>query len=246
MIATRLAILAVAATLVLAVLGATATDVQPSAQRVAVTAVIALIAPLFWPGKAATRVGTALRIAVWSSAAALLAGVALLVAGGPGHTLARTATACVGLFLILLVTHSVAAGLEGLVHTRAGDAEGAREMAGRTAATALAILGSLPLWFGPAAELLANREEWILDAVVGVSPLTHLAVASGNDLLRNQWFYQHSNLAALRYSYPGLTTLTASYVAIALTLLLVPQVARGPGRPTDSTVTTHPTTEHAK
>ena len=31
-----------------------------------------------------------------------------------------------------------------------------------------------------------------------MSPLTHLAVASGNDLLRNQWFYQHSNLASLQ------------------------------------------------
>ena len=26
--------------------------------------------------------------------------------------------------------------------------------------------------------------------MVGVSPLTHLAVAGGNDLLRNDWFYQ--------------------------------------------------------
>ena len=34
--------------------------------------------------------------------------------------------------------------------------------------------------------------------------LNNLAVATGNDLLRNQWFYQHSNLAGLRFDYPGL------------------------------------------
>ena len=108
------------------------------------------------------------------------------------------------LMLILLVTHAVAAGLEGRLRGQSGDAETAREMAGRAAALALALLGSLPLWLGPAAELLAGRHPWIIDAVVGMSPLTHLAVASGNDLLRNQWFYQHSNLAALQFSYPSL------------------------------------------
>ncbi len=80
----------------------------------------------------------------------------------------------------------------------------AREAAGRSAAVALALLGALPLWLGPVAETLSARHDWAIDAVVGASPLTHLAVASGNDLLRNQWFYQHANLAALLFSYPGL------------------------------------------
>jgi len=246
MIATRLAILAVAVALVLAALGAAETDLGPSARLVVVTAVAGLIAPLFWPGRAATPVRTALRIAGWSLAVAFLAAVAVQVAGGPGQPLARTATACAVLLLILLATHAVAAGLEEFVGTRAGDADGAREMAGRTAAIALAILGSLPLWLGPAGELLADRHAWTIDAVVGMSPLTHLAVASGNDLLRNQWLYQHSNLAALQYAYPSLTKLTLSYSAIALALLFVPLAARRPGRPTHSANTTHHPAEHVK
>ena len=71
MIAARWAMLAVASALMLAAFGATASDVQPSALRVAVTACIGLIAPLFWPGKAATPARTALRIAGWSAAVRL-------------------------------------------------------------------------------------------------------------------------------------------------------------------------------
>ena len=84
----------------------------------------------------------------------------------------------------------------------------------------------MPLWLGPAAELLASRLPWIVNAALGVSPLTHLAVASGNDLLRNAWFYQHANLAALQFSYPGLAEITLSYATVALTLALVPLASR--------------------
>ena len=94
-------------------------------------------------------------------------------------------------------------------------------MAGRTAALVLALLGSLPLWLGPVAELLSARHAWVIDAIVGMSPLTHLAVASGNDLLRNEWLYQHSNLAALQFSYPGLAHLAWSYASVCSMLALV-------------------------
>jgi hypothetical protein len=85
---------------------------------------------------------------------------------------------------------------------------------------ALACLGSLPLWLGPFAQLLGDRGGRFADAVVGVSPLTHLAVASGNDLLRNQWFYQHSNLAALPVSYPGVPAIALSYASVLSVLAL--------------------------
>jgi len=233
MIVTRWAMLAMAAVLILAAFGAMATDLQPSALRVAVTAIIGLLTPLFWPGRAATSARTALRIAAWSAAAACLAAIALRIAGNPGQPFARILAACGMLMLILFVTHAMAAGLEGRLRGQAGDSESAREIAGRTAAIALALLGSLPLWLGPAAELLAGRHAWIIDAVVGMSPLTHLAVASGNDLLRNQWFYQHSNLAALQFSYPSLAELILSYGSVSLALALIPLAPRRPRRPID-------------
>jgi hypothetical protein len=244
MITARWAMLAVAGVLMLAVFGAS--DLQPSALRLAVTAVIGLIAPLFWPGNAATLARTALRIAAWSAAVACMAAIALRIAGNPGQPLARILAACGMLLLILLVTHAAAAAIEARWHGQSGNAETAREMAGRTAALALALVGSLPLWTGPACELLAGRQPWIIDAAIGISPLTHLAIASGNDLLRNQWLYQHSNLAALQFSYPGLADVTVAYAAVLLLLVLFPLASLRRRRPIGGPVPTYPTMEQSK
>jgi hypothetical protein len=242
MIAVRFAALAAVTVLLLAAFGAT--GLQPSALRVAVTAVVGLLAPLFWPGAAPTLVGTALRVAGWSLAAACLAAIALRFAGD-GQPLARIFPACAMLMLILLVIHALAAGVER--HSRApANAERSRESAGRTAFVLLALAGSLPLWLGPAAELLARRQAWIIDAVIGVSPLTHLAVASGNDLLRNPWFYQHSNLAALQFSYPGVASLAIAYVLISVALAFVALAPLNPRRPIDRAGPTFPTRERTK
>lgn len=193
---------------------------QPSALRLLVAAVVGLLAPLCWPGNAATPARTAARVAGWSAGAAVLAAIALRILGGPVQTFSRLLASCSMLMLILLVTHAVAAGLEARWRARLADAPSARELAGRTSALALALLGSLPLWLGPVSELLSARHAWVIDAVIGISPLTHLAVAGGNDLLRNQWFYQHSNLAGLQFSYPGRVELTWLYGAVILLLAL--------------------------
>ena len=46
-------------------------------------------------------------------------------------------------------------------------------------------------------------------------------MASHNDLLRNQWFYQHANLAGLQVSYPGLDVLAWCYGTACLVLALI-------------------------
>ncbi len=231
------------ALVVLAAIGATTADMQPSALRVMVTAVVGLLAPLFWPGLGATPARTALRIAAWSVAAAALAALALRILGNPAQTFARILGPCMVLMLILLLAHAAAAGLEVRFRGRTGDAQCAREMAGRTVALLLALLGSLPLWLGPAGELLSGRHAWIIDAIVGISPLTHLAIASDNDLLRNEWLYQHSNLAALQLSYPGLAELTWSYVSVCLMLGVIALAFRQPGRRSVDATPTLSTTE---
>ena len=218
MIAARWAILAAATAGTLAAFGAPV--LQPSALRVAVTAAVGLLAPLFWPGRGATAARTVLRVVGWSAGAASLALIALLVAH---QGLIRIVPACAMLTLILIATLALAVAIERFRAGRSGNAEADREMAGRTATIVLAFLGAAPLWLGPAAELLVRRAPWVVDAVLGASPLTHLAVASGNDLLRNAWFYQHANLAALRFSYPALSDIILFYgaAAVALTLLAV-------------------------
>jgi hypothetical protein len=223
--------LLVASLLVLVALGAVGGELQPSALRVMVAAVFGLLAVLFWPGCAASPVRTTLRVAAWSATAAGLAAIMLTMLGNPPQPLAQVLASCAMLLLMLLPAHALAAWLEGLLMRRAAAAPGARsamvavgarELAGRVVAGTLALLGALPLWLGPAGELLSDRHPWLIDVLLGISPLTHLAVASGNDLLRNQWFYQHANLAALPFDYPGLRLLLPGYgLAVAVTALLV-------------------------
>lgn len=212
--------LLVATVLTLAAFGARSADLQPSAQRVLVTAVVGLLSVLFWPGVVATPARTVFRVVAWSGAAALLAAAALLVLGDSTHALAKLLSSCAMLLLILLVAHALIAALEMSLRAGSCATQGAGETASRSGALALAALGSLPLWAGPFAEMLSGRHEWAIDAAIAASPLTHLAVASGNDLLRNQWFYQHANLAGLQFAYPGLVEVIATYASACVLLAL--------------------------
>lgn len=211
--------------------GAGAEALQPSALRLAVTSVLAVLSLLFWPGAAPMPGATAWRVVGWSVAVALLAMstlVALRTAGLSMQPWPLVFASCGMLLLILIVAHALTVLLEWRLRARGADgADGplARESAGRTVAVLVALLGALPLWLGPVAELAARRLEWLVDGAIAASPLTHLAVASGNDLLRNQWLYQHANLAALQFSYPGLATLFWSYGTAGLALALLARLA---------------------
>jgi hypothetical protein len=224
--AARIAGLAATALFLLAALGATDLDLQPSARIVLVTTVFGLLAPLFWPGRTATARTTATRVVGWSLAAVGLSAAAAVMTGLGVDRLPRVSAVLVVLFLVLVVVHAVAAALEGLLQRRGSGPEAARESAAWLATAALLALGAAPLWLGPAAEIAIADRPAAVDAVVAVSPLTHLAVASGNDLLRNQWFYRHSNLAGLRFDYPQLGALLIAYSIIAAVLLLALAVPR--------------------
>lgn len=222
MIAARWGMLLVAALSILVASGATSAQGQPSL-RVAVTAVIGMLAPLFWPGCAATLSRTALRVVAWSAAAAAAAAIAIALLARVAQPWLRVASACAMLMAILVLTHAAAAAIERRCNASIDDAGSARELAGRTMAGALAALGTSPFWLGPLAESLSGRHPGIIDIVVGLSPVTHLAVAGGNDLLHNPWLYEHSNLAVLAVSYPGLATLAWGYgAALAMLAIVVP------------------------
>lgn len=230
MIAARLMMLFVAASLTLVASGATAPDLQPGALRVMAGAAVGLLAPLFWPGLAATPARTAMRIAAWSAAAAVLAAMAMRVFGHPARAFVPDLRVCGMLWLMLVLAHAAAAAIEAWLRGRSVNAQGARELAGHTVVAALAAFGSLPLWLGPAGELLSARHDGAVDVVLALSPLVHLAVAADNDLLRNDWFYQHSSLAGLQYGYPGLVGTVLSYAAACALLALAALAWRPPRR----------------
>jgi hypothetical protein len=158
----------------------------------------------------------------------------LLLIGRGHQTLGPIVSACAMLILVLAVTHALVAAIEKRLHARASDDDTARATCGATATLVLVLLGAMPLWLGPAAELASRAHPWTIDAVVGMSPLTHLAMASGNDLLHNEWLYDQSNLSKLAVSYPPMPAVLAGYASILLALVAFPLAQRvlrrrGPG-----------------
>lgn len=221
MIAVRWAMLLLAALSILAALGAMSVFGQPSLLRFEVAAVIAVLAPLFWPGLGMTPVRTVLRVLGWSCAAAAMAAIAIAVLSRPTQPWLPIAVVGAMLLAILILAHAAVVLLESRWRQRSLDADGARELAGRTICAALMLLGTLPFWLGPVADMLSTRHPSAIDFIVGLSPATHLAVASGNDLLRTPWVYEHSNLASLRVDYPEAAALAWGYGAACVALVLV-------------------------
>lgn len=217
----RWAMLVAAALAILVVSGATATPMQGSSLRLAVTAVFALLAPLFWPGCGPTLARTTLRVVAWSVAVAVSAAIAILAIARPAQAWLPVVQVCAMLLALLMLSHAAAAMLERRWRARSVDAADARGLAGRAAAVVLGLWGTLPFWAGPVAELVTPRHPGTIDAMLGASPLTHLAVAAGNDLLRNSWLYEHSNLAVLSVSSPEPAVLAWSYGSACLVLALV-------------------------
>lgn len=225
MIVARAAMLLGAVLIALVAVGA-GRDLPPSALRMTTGSMIALLAPLFWPGSTAERRATAWRILLWTAAASSIAAMSPLLLGAARPLSTALLRSSAMLAALLLTSHVLVACLERRWARHRGDAREAREQAGRTVTLVLALLGSLPLWIGPMAELLSARHAWAIDAALAVSPLTHLAVAAGSDVLRTPWLYQHSNLARLQSDYPGLPGLAGFYAALCLLLAVLATTMR--------------------
>lgn len=66
----------------------------------------------------------------------------------------------------------------------------------------LALASLAPVFAAPLVEAAGNPERLTM-LVVSASPLTALAVSLDLDYLRTGWFYAHSALGSLRYTYPA-------------------------------------------
>lgn len=128
----------------------------------------------------------------------------------------------IGLAVGVGVLVFVLCGLSRLLTVLTGRAEWGR--LGTYAA--LALTASAPVWLGPATERL-GAGPGLVDAVVGVSPLSYLAAMAEYDYLRSSWFYAHSPIGSLRFEYPGRLVGSMAYLSIGMLCLGLASRRRG-------------------
>lgn len=241
----RLAALSAASTAIVSALSAFTGESSPSGLLLAAIATPTLLAILFAPLENDPP-GRALRnVVAWSAGVLLAAGVCCLLFGvnAPAN---RIASAMAMAFLILLCVHAAAA-LLGQWLRRAGIAgPAASEWSTWIGAAILWLSASAPAWLGPLADILAHGNQGAPAAIAAVSPLSHLAVAAGHDLLRNEWFYAHSPIGSLQFDYPAATVLFLSYIAVATLLAVLTFVTRSSGADLAESSRSTITLEHAR
>ncbi len=99
-----------------------------------------------------------------------------------------------------------------------------------TVAALLLVAAFSPVWAGPLMELAGNPA-WMNHLVVCTSPFTAFAVALDVDYLRTAWFYEHSTLGAMRYSYPSLPNTLVALAALPVVMLAHAVLRRAPFTP---------------
>jgi hypothetical protein len=207
-------------------LAAPVAKLSPSAAVLIVTAVAVLAGLMLWPGTdPGSRVPEAW-LAAWSGACAgfgALAATVLLHSRLDWSRLLSTTLVALLVLLAGLALLTLVAVIRS--HRSAGEAREI-ETSRWTVAALLALAAAAPLWAGPFAEGNLARWPQAVEATVAVSPLTHLAVAAGNDLLRNDWMYAHSSLGSLQFSYPGLPGIVTAYLVLCTALLAAGRIFR--------------------
>jgi hypothetical protein len=232
-LASPLLALALATGFVLLLARAAWPDAAPSLLTLLAAAAPTLLAPLFWPGLAtahrlrrglcyAAGVGTIALLGTWWLNGERQLWQTTLVAAGVAAIITFGSCGFAG---------SLQAGLE-----RRGAVIRAREAAVLATALTLWALAAAPVWLAPLAELHASSRSaspWFADALLAASPLAQLAVAAGNDLLRNDWFYAHSALGGMPVGYPRLGLVLPAWLALGALPAAIERRTR-PVRPTSS------------
>jgi hypothetical protein len=156
------------------------------------------------------------RLMVVCAFAALLGFALALAAPAPG----TSTPAAAGLGLMAALITALVGSIGRLLAPACADGHAA--IAGPAAG--LALLAAAPLWLGP---VIARTEpaQWVSDAVIALSPLTHLSLPAQADYLRSDWFYRHAPFGGLRYDYPNPATVTGGYL-LACSLAWIVTVRR--------------------
>ena len=173
-------------------------------------------------------------------AAAMVAAGAVLDRGAPASgvpalvgALFRSAGLAVGTALLVVVNAPLHAGLVDVASPAAAVAvltltiAGAARLFGAVVGSValgtlctivgLALTSAAPLWLGPAVARLGDPR-LVVDTVIGVSPVTYLAVMCDYDYLRSDWLYTTSPVGSVRFDYLAGSTLTGGYLFLAALL----------------------------
>jgi hypothetical protein len=178
-----------------------------------------LLDPLFSSEVSPTSKALIAGIAGWVCSTLLLGVVAILCGARPAT--AQLAPLLIVVLGIVVVTRLAASTVSRLLQAVGLDEPAAREWARWLTAAMLWLLATAPLWLGPLAALGATAGPDRSGAIVAASPLVHLGLAAGQDLLRTQWWYAHTSFGSLQFDYPSLAAIARAYVATALALAAV-------------------------
>ena len=207
-------------------LAAPVAKLSPSTAVLVVMAAAVLVGLMLWPG---TDPGSRLpeaRLAAWSAACAGTGALAaaLLVQSRLDWT--RLLSTTLVAFLLLLSGIGCLTLVAAIRSRQSAGQAREIETARWTVAALLTLAAAAPLWAGPLAESTLARWPQAVETAVALSPLTHLAVAAGNDFMRNDWMYAHSSIGSLQFSYPGLPGILAAYFVLCAALLAAGRIFR--------------------
>jgi hypothetical protein len=211
--ALALAIAAGLATLAIGIADGTASG---ATRLLAVVALPAFLSPLLGGPQAARLTALPAHVLAWALGTFLLAAAVWLSAGGwPPSDTAVPLLFAFGLVVTARLALVVAAEV---LRTLGAAYDTADEWARWLVAATLWLLAAAPLWLGPLADLQARDGTAAAEAIVAASPLVHLGLAAGQDVLRTQWFYANSSLGSLQFDYPSLTSVALGYAFTAAVL----------------------------
>ena len=204
----------------------------PGATRLlAVVALPALLSPLLGGSGAMRLAMLPAHVLAWAIGTFLLAAAAWLSAGGWPPS--RAVMPMLFAFGLVVTARLAAVVVAGALRNSSMPDTVADEWARWLVAATLWLLAAAPLWLGPLADLRAREGTAVAEAIVAASPLVHLGLAAGQDVLRTQWLYANSSLGSLQFDYPSLTSVALGYACAAavLALLAVGFARRGAAAP---------------
>lgn len=97
------------------------------------------------------------------------------------------------------------------------------------------LTSSSIIWLGPLAEIFP-REEWLVNGIIALNPLSYLSELAEIDYLRSSWFYRFTPFGGLKYHYPD-PFLTSIFLITGIILLHL--LARKSGYSVKAVTTRH-------